>query len=148
MLGDLLGSIAVIAAAVIITTTGWLRADAVASVLVALMILPRTWTLLREAIDVLLEATPKGVRPRPGPPAHPRHTRRPGCPRPARLDDQSGMPVPSVHVVVDDEALATGGSGRILGDLCNCLREHFDVEHCTFQLEPAGHVDHEHAAHA
>ncbi|MGB8022427.1 MAG: cation diffusion facilitator family transporter [Candidatus Nanopelagicales bacterium] len=61
VLGDLLGSVAVIAAAIVITVTGWTRADVVASVAVALMILPRTWSLLREAVDVLLEATPRGV---------------------------------------------------------------------------------------
>lgn len=61
VLGDLLGSVAVIAAAAVIAATGWLAADPLASVLVALMILPRTWALLREAVDVLLEATPKGI---------------------------------------------------------------------------------------
>jgi cobalt-zinc-cadmium efflux system protein len=54
VLGDLLGSVAVIVAAAVIALTGWVRADVVASVAVALMILPRTWTLLREAVDVLL----------------------------------------------------------------------------------------------
>jgi cobalt-zinc-cadmium efflux system protein len=63
VLGDTLGSLAVIAAAIIIATTGWQRADVVASVAVALMILPRTWSLLREATDVLLEAAPKGTDP-------------------------------------------------------------------------------------
>lgn len=61
VLGDLLGSLAVIAAALVITLAGWKYADPLASVLVALMILPPTWTLLREAVDVLLEATPKGM---------------------------------------------------------------------------------------
>src|SRR3954454_10681656 len=59
VLGDLLGSVAVVVAAVVIAVTGWQNADPVASVLVALMILPRTWSLLREAVDILLEATPK-----------------------------------------------------------------------------------------
>ena len=148
VLGDALGSLAVIAAAVAIAVTGWERADIVASVLVALMILPRTWSLLREAVDVLLEATPKGVdldaiR------AHIVET-------PGVLDAHdlhvwmltSGMPVMSAHVVVDDAVLADGTAGRILDDLGACLEEHFDVEHCTFQLEPAGHADHEHATHA
>ncbi len=147
VLGDLLGSVAVIAAALVITTTGWNYADPVASVLVALMILPRTWTLLREAVDVLLEATPKGmdlddvrrhiVETAGVIDAHDLHV----------WTITSGMPVLSVHVVVDDAALADGVGGRILDRLGDCLADHFDVAHCTFQLEPAGHANHERAAH-
>jgi cobalt-zinc-cadmium efflux system protein len=59
----------------------------------------------------------------------------------------SGMPVLSAHVVVTDEALADGGAGRVLDQLSECLAHHFDVEHCTFQLESAGHAEHEHAVH-
>ena len=61
VMGDFLGSGAVILAAIVIALTGWAQADAVASVLIALLILPRTFALLRDATDVLLEATPKGV---------------------------------------------------------------------------------------
>jgi cobalt-zinc-cadmium efflux system protein len=52
----------------------------------------------------------------------------------------------TAHVVVDEEAYAAGGTARILSDLQGCLAKHFDVEHSTFQLEPADHVEHE--AHA
>jgi cobalt-zinc-cadmium efflux system protein len=58
---DALGSVAVLAAAGLIALTGRDRADAVASLLIGVLILPRTWKLLREAVDVLMEATPKGV---------------------------------------------------------------------------------------
>ena len=61
VMGDLAGSIAVIVAAVVIAVTGWTGADIVASVLIGLLILPRTFSLLRDATNVLLEATPKGV---------------------------------------------------------------------------------------
>jgi cobalt-zinc-cadmium efflux system protein len=144
VLGDTLGSLAVIVAAIVITLTGWERADVVASVLVALMILPRTWSLLREATDVLLEAAPKGtdvaeIR------AHLLET-------PGVLDAHdlhvwtltSGIPVLSVHVVVADEVITGGTGGEVLDALSECLADHFDVDHCTFQLEPVGHADHEH----
>ena len=49
--------------------------------------------------------------------------------------------------VVTEEALAAGHGGRVLDALCACLGDHFDVEHCTFQIEPVGHTDHEHASH-
>ena len=148
VLGDLLGSVAVIIAALVIATTGWLRADAVASVAVALMILPRTWTLLREAVDVLLQATPKNVDLT----AVREHIL--GIPGVSGAHDlhawtlTSGLPVLSVHVVVADDELADRGAARILDDLADCLDDHFDVEHCTFQLEPAGHAEHEFHTHA
>jgi len=148
VLGDLLGSAAVIVAALVIAVTGWQRADVVASVLVAFMILPRTWSLLREAVDVLLEATPRDVDmaavrthilETPGViDAHDLHA----------WTITSGLPVLSAHVVVTDEALADGGAARVLDQLCECLHDHFDVEHCTFQLEPASHAEHEYDSHA
>lgn len=148
VLGDALGSAAVIVAAVVIATTGWLRADVVASVLVALMILPRTWSLLREAVDVLLEATPRGVD------LTEVRAHILGTPGVIGTHDlhawtiTSGQPVLSAHVVVTDEALADQGAARILDALGECLHHHFDVEHCTFQLEPARHAEHEFDSHA
>ncbi|MDP2013783.1 MAG: cation diffusion facilitator family transporter, partial [Actinomycetota bacterium] len=61
MMGDLLGSIAVIVAAVVIWLTGWDRIDPLASVAVALMIVPRAWLLLKETLDILLETTPRNL---------------------------------------------------------------------------------------
>ena len=148
VLGDLLGSAAVVVAGVVLATTGWQRVDVLASVLVALLILPRTWALLREAVDVLLEATPRGVDLD--------EVRAHVLGTPGVLDAHdlhawtisSGLPVLSVHVVVTDEALADGGAARVLDALCACLAEHFDVEHCTFQLEPASHAAHEPHLHS
>jgi cobalt-zinc-cadmium efflux system protein len=59
----------------------------------------------------------------------------------------SGLPVLSVHVVVEDAVLSDQGGARVLDRLGRCLGEHFDVEHCTFQLEPLGHIDHESHVH-
>ncbi|MGB7980742.1 MAG: cation diffusion facilitator family transporter [Candidatus Nanopelagicales bacterium] len=137
VLGDLLGSVAVVVAAGTIAVTGWLWVDPLASVLVALMILPRTWTLLRDAVDVLLEGTPKGVDLA--------QVREHLLTAPGVVDAHdlhawtitSGMPVLSVHVVVDDDTLAAG-TGPILAELAGCLEDHFDVEHSTIQIEPAG----------
>jgi cobalt-zinc-cadmium efflux system protein len=147
VLGDTLGSLAVIVAALIIAFTGWTRADVVASIIVALMILPRTWSLLREAVDVLLEATPRGVDMA--------EVRRHILDVDGVLDAHdlhvwtitSGLPVLSVHVVVEDAVLNDQGGARVLDRLGVCLGEHFDVEHCTFQLEPLGHIDHEAHVH-
>jgi cobalt-zinc-cadmium efflux system protein len=147
VLGDLLGSAAVIVAAVVIALTDWNRADVVASVFVAALIIPRTWSLLREAVDVLLEATPRGVDLV--------EVRRHILDLDGVIDAHdlhawtitSGLPVLSVHVVVDDAVLADQGGARVLDRLGQCLGQHFDVEHCTFQLEPVGHLDHEGGVH-
>jgi len=61
VMGDLLGSVAVIVAGAVILATGWTPIDTIASVAIALLIVPRTWMLLREAVDILLQATPRGV---------------------------------------------------------------------------------------
>ncbi|MQA34246.1 cation diffusion facilitator family transporter [Modestobacter roseus] len=147
VLGDALGSVAVIVAGVVIWTTGWTGADVVASFAVGALVLPRAWSLLREALDVLLEAAPRGVD------LDQVRTHVLGVPGVLEVHDlhawtiTSGLPVLSAHVVVTDDALADGHGGRVLDALCACLGDHFDLEHCTFQLEAAGHADHEAPVH-
>ncbi len=57
----------------------------------------------------------------------------------------SDLPVLTAHVVVDDSCFTDGRLPRLLDDLQGCLAGHFDVEHSTFQFEPAGHAEHEHS---
>lgn len=140
---DALGALAVVVAAAVVTTTGWQRADPMASVLIGLMILPRTWHLLREAVDVLLEAAPKDVDMAE---IRAHITALPGVEGVHDLHVwtiTSGMPVLSAHVTVGQDVLESVGHEKLLHALQGCLGDHFDVEHCTFQLEPAGHAEHE-----
>lgn len=136
VMGDLAGSVAVIVAAVVITVTGWTQADAVASAVIGILILPRTWSLLREALDVLLEATPKGIKLAD---VRAHILEAPGV---ADVHDlhawtiTSGMNVVSAHVVLTEEAKP----GDILDHLGMCLSDDFDVKHSTFQLETPEHV--------
>ena len=81
VLGDLLGSVAVIVAAIVILATGWMPADAIASLLIAAMIIPRAISLLREVASVLSESTPKGMQVAEIRRAHPEQGR---CRRRAR----------------------------------------------------------------
>jgi hypothetical protein len=60
----------------------------------------------------------------------------------------SGVRVLSAHVIVDHACISEGRSGEVLDRLGECLGGHFDVSHCTFQLEPVGHQEHEAAHHA
>ncbi len=131
VLGDMLGSVAVIVAGLVIILTGWTPIDPIASVVIAGLILPRTWSLLREAVDVLLQATPKGVdldevrahilRADGVADAHDLHA----------WTLTSGINVVSAHVVMRPEADAA----RVLDELCACLTDDFDMEHSTIQLE-------------
>ncbi len=143
VLGDLLGSVAVIIAAIVILTTGWLPADAIASLLIAAMIVPRAVSLLREVVSVLAESAPAGtevaeirqhILDAPGVTAvHDVHV----------WQLTRGAPVFTAHIVVEPALLADGRAAALLSSLQACLADHFDVEHSTFQLEPAGHVEHD-----
>ncbi len=147
VLGDLLGSVAVVVAAVVIGATGFEAADGIASVVIALLILPRAVQLLRQVAIVLLEATPEGVD------LAVVRSHIAALPGVADVHDlhawtiTSGVPVLSAHVVVQDSVIAAGETGAVLDALGECLAGHFDVEHCTFQIEPAAHAAHESATH-
>lgn len=144
---DLCGAAAVIVAAGVIALTGWQRADPAASLVIAILIIPRTIRLLRQAVDVLLEGTPEGVDLD--------EVRRHICQTPGVLSCHdlhawtitSGNPVLSAHVVVDDDVWTDCRAPEVLDRLGECLRGHFDLEHSTFQLERSTHVDHEAVLH-
>lgn len=143
VLGDLLGSLLAVVAGVVILTTGWLQADAVASLAIAVLILPRSLVLLRDSAAVLLEIAPTDLdldevqahlRAMPGVvDVHDLHA----------WTITSGIPSLSAHVTVTDEALAEHGVGGILDRLCHCTVEDFGVRHATFQVEPVTHRQHE-----
>jgi cobalt-zinc-cadmium efflux system protein len=140
---DTLGSVAALVAGVLIATTGHLRADPAASLLIALLILPRSWQLLREAVGVLLEAAPADVD------VELVRARLSGVDGVVDVHDlhawtiTSGMPALSAHVTVTDAALAGRGVGAILDELCACTTAQFGIDHATFQIEPETHRDHE-----
>ena len=144
---DTIGAAAVIVTGIIISATGFTLADPIASLAVGALILPRTWRLLREAVDILLEASPEGIRLED----IRRHMAAvPGIREVHELHVwtiTSGLPVFSAHVVVDPEIIERGQSAIMLDQLQACLSGHFDVDHSTFQLEPAGHADHERPMH-
>jgi cobalt-zinc-cadmium efflux system protein len=134
--GDFMGAAAVLVAGLVILATGWRPADALASILVAVLIVPRTVVLLRDSVDVLLEATPKGVDLSDVE----RHIRE--APGVVDVHDlhawtiTSGMNVVSAHVVLGEDAKP----GDILDHLATCLSADFDINHSTFQLETPEHV--------
>ncbi|MEV7607925.1 cation diffusion facilitator family transporter [Microbacterium sp. NPDC089320] len=141
VMGDLIGSAMVIIAALVIVATGWMPADALASIMIAVLIIPRAIALLREVFSVLSESAPQGTAVSEI--------------RQHLLDYDGvvgvhdvhvwqltrGAPVFSAHVSVDPALLADGRSAKLLSDLQGCLSHHFDVAHSTFQIEPAEQSD-------
>jgi cobalt-zinc-cadmium efflux system protein len=146
---DAIGSIAVIVAAIVIITTGFQLADVIAALAIGVLILPRAVLLLRDAAAVLLESTPSNldldsVR------THLLEVDHVQSVHDLHVSQiATGLPVLTAHVVVDDECFYDGHAPRILDELQECVAEHFPVqiEHSTFQLELAGHSEHEHPTH-
>ena len=148
VVNDALGSVAVIVAAVVVATTGFLRADALASLLIGILIIPRTLRLLGESVNVLLESVPKGLV------LDDVRERIMRLPHVADVHDlhasqvASDLPVLTAHVVVEESCFHDGHLGQMLDELQACIHNDFDIEHSTFQFESARHAEHEHAAHA
>jgi cobalt-zinc-cadmium efflux system protein len=140
---DTIGSLLAVVAGLVILITGFDRADAIATLVIALLVLPRSFLLLRDAAVVLLEFAPAGldltdIR---------QHLL--GVPGVTDVHDlhawtiTSGIPSLSAHVTVTDACLAERGVGATLDELSRCVADHFDVQHATFQVEPVSHQEHE-----
>jgi len=144
---DLYAFGATAAAGLVIVLTRWSRADAVASLVVAALMACASWGLLRGSGRVLLQGTPEDVSL--------------GLVRDhiTSVEHVLGvhdlhawaltpnLPTISAHVVIEDHCFASGHAPQILDALQSCLGEHFDVEHSSFQLEPASHAAHERGNH-
>ena len=136
MLGDLLGSVGTIVAALIILKTGWAPVDSLISALIGAFIVPRAWGLLRSVVDVLLESTPRhldtrqieaAMREIPGVESvHDMHL----------WSITSGFDAMSGHVRANARS-----SEEVLHDLVSMLRGRFGIEHVTLQVEAADHAD-------
>lgn len=132
VLGDLLGSVGVILAAVVIAYTGWAWADPAVAVAIGLFILPRTWRLGRAAVRILVQAAPEHLDV---PAVQSRLCAVPGV---ADVHDlhvwtlTSGMEVASAHLTIRPDAEV----GAVLAAARSALHEEFHIEHATLQVEP------------
>jgi cobalt-zinc-cadmium efflux system protein len=128
---DMLGSIGVIAAAALIWLTGWVWVDAIVAIAIGLWVLPRTWALLKETVNVLLEGVPEGID------ADAVAKALASLPGVTGLHDlhiwaiTSGVPSLSAHIV-----LTPGADGDTIRDAAvKMLDEKFEIEHITLQVE-------------
>ncbi|HZJ10670.1 MAG TPA: cation diffusion facilitator family transporter, partial [Trueperaceae bacterium] len=131
VIADLLGSIGVIAAAVIILTTGWEIADPLISVVIALLVAASAWTILRDATNILLEAAPPGI-----------DTEQIGramaaVPEVVEVHDlhvwtiTSGFPALSAHILVERDADCHARRW----ELERLLADRFGLDHTTLQVD-------------
>ncbi|MDQ6642032.1 MAG: cation diffusion facilitator family transporter [Actinomycetota bacterium] len=143
VLADAFGSGIAIVAALVILASGWQRADPIASLLIAALIVPRAVSLLRDTGSVLFESTPTGLD------VNQMREHLLAMDGVTDVHDlhawtiTSGMPSLSAHVTVTDACLERRGVGAVLDQLALCAREDFGVEHATFQVEPQSHREHE-----
>ena len=147
ILTDLYGFAGTVVAGIVIVVWGFDRADAVASLVVVLLMLKAAAELLRPALHILLEATPEDIDLD----EVCRHLLE--LPEVQSVHDlhawtlTSSLPILTAHVVVTDDCLNTGEAGRVLDHLQECLSGHFDVAHSTLQFESVGHIEHELGGH-
>jgi cobalt-zinc-cadmium efflux system protein len=133
VLADLLGSFGVLAAAVVILTTGWLQADPIVSILIGVLVLASAWTILRDSTEILLEATPRGMD------ATEIGRRLAGAPGVVEVHDlhvwtiTSGFPALSAHVLVRPGEDCHGRRR----ELERLLHDEFGIEHTTLQVDHA-----------
>jgi cobalt-zinc-cadmium efflux system protein len=147
ILTDLYGFVGTAVAGVVILATGYVRADAIASLVVVALMAHAAWGLLRDSGRILLEVAPEStdleeIRSHllKDPHVHDIHDLH-------VWTVTSALPALSAHVVVDKSCFTDGHAPQLLDELQACLVGHFDVEHSTFQLEPTGHAGHEQGAH-
>ncbi|MEU7947970.1 cation diffusion facilitator family transporter [Micromonospora taraxaci] len=132
VLGDLLGSVGVIGAALLITVTDWWWADPLVAVAIGVFILPRTWRLARAAIRILVQAAPEHLQ------VTAVHDRLAAVPGVVEVHDlhvwtlTSGMDVASAHLTMEPGAEV----GAVLTAARTALHDDFRIEHATLQIEP------------
>ncbi|MET8232992.1 cation diffusion facilitator family transporter [Micromonospora sp. NPDC005298] len=133
VLGDLLGSLGVIGAALLITVTDWWWADPLVAVAIGVFILPRTWRLGRAAVRILVQAAPEHLQ------VTAVHDRLAAVPGVVEVHDlhvwtlTSGMEVASAHLTMEPGAEV----GTVLSAARTALHDDFRIEHATLQIEPA-----------
>lgn len=136
LLADLLGSIGVIAAALVVRFTGWLQADSLIAIALGIFVLPRAFKLGREAVRILVQEAPPHLD------VGRIKSSLASIPRVVDIHDlhvwtlTSGMDVVSAHLMIENDAdpHSTLDSARHL------LQQDFKIEHATLQVEPQSHI--------
>lgn len=131
VLSDMLGSLGVIVAAIVVMATGWTIVDPIVGAGIGLFIVPRTWSLLKQAVHILLEGTPPEIDLKL------LEAKLSAVPGVVAVDDlhvwtiTSGLDAMSCHLVVDDMP----NLAAILTAASAAMRSEFGLTHTTIQIE-------------
>ncbi|HEY2396170.1 MAG TPA: cation diffusion facilitator family transporter [Rudaea sp.] len=149
VIGDLLGSLGAVIAALVVRYLGWLPADPLVSLLVSALILVSAWSLLRRSAHILLEGTPEGIEPLLVAETVQRESGVRNVHHVHVWQLAGGRRMATLHAHLDpqtDAAIALAAMQRV-------LREHFHIAHATIQIEDGddcpeddcdGHTHHQH----
>ncbi len=136
VVSDMFGALGAIAAALVLLLTGWPYADAIASIAIGVLILPRAWALLKSVVDVLLESVPEGIR------VEEIQAAIGQVPGVNSVHDLHLWSITSGFVAMSGHVLAAGRpSEDVLHDVRRMLRERFAIAHATLQVESIDHAD-------
>jgi cobalt-zinc-cadmium efflux system protein len=133
VLSDMLGSIGVLVSSTVILLTGWMRADAVASALIAVLVLFSSWTLIREAVDILMEAVPRHID------LDDLKRTLEDVPGATEVHDLHVWSLTTGHYALSAHAVVQDANERehVLGQMTEHLATRFGITHVTIQLEAA-----------
>jgi len=136
VVGDLLGAVGTVIAALVILTTGWVLADPLVSAVIGVLILPRAWSLLRSVVDVLLEATPRHLD------MQAIESAMGAVPGVDSVHDLHMWTITSGFDAMSGHVRANGRpSEDVLHDVRRMLSDRFGIEHMTLQVESVDHAD-------
>ncbi|MBL3698842.1 cation diffusion facilitator family transporter [Leucobacter luti] len=147
VMSDGIGAAAIIISGILNLLYGWNQGDAIAAAAIGVIILPRAFMLLKQAINLIMQGVPNGIelaeveleieKTHGVASVHSLHV----------WGLTSGVSVMSAHIVPDPDATGGVTHARLLDSLTETMRERFGIEHCTFQLEEADHLLHEGSMH-
>ena len=131
VVSDALGSVGAIAAGLIMLFTGWYVADPVISILIGLLILHSSWNLVKESFSVLMQAVPKGIR------LEDVQQALEGVEGVSKVHDLHVWAVTSDIFTLSAHAVVENGGDfhQVLNGIEDTLKERFNIEHTTIQLE-------------
>jgi cobalt-zinc-cadmium efflux system protein len=131
VVSDALGSVGAIVAGLVMLLTGWYVADPVISILIGLLILHSSWSLVKESLSVLMQAVPKGIR------LEEVQQALEGVEGVSKVHDLHVWAVTSDIYTLSAHAVVENGGDfhQVLNDIEDTLKERFNIEHTTIQLE-------------
>lgn len=147
VMSDGIGAAAIIISGILNLLFGWNQGDAIAAAAIGVIILPRAFMLLKQAINLIMQGVPAGIE---------LEEVREEIEGTHGVQDlhslhvwglTSGVTVLTAHIVPDPAVSDAGDDWRTLDALTESMRVKFGIEHCTFQFEGPNHLEHEGAMH-